>query len=149
MVTIPHKNTNLYAGMYQFDQGTIVDIQAVETWYPILGMTESDANSFIFQNGGELKCAVSGKYLVNPSISFMDGNKTLYQTAVAINGVPYYGTFLKAFIDKIDDLVFTCTTAPIELNENDVISLVIKNVTNVEKPTIIHASLTLIRIGAI
>ncbi len=140
------EHNHSYGAMFQNNASTLITILATSTFVEIDGMSSGSLNGFTFQNGSELKTSQAGKYKVDWSITFTNGNIVTFEGGVLVNGTVVNQTIASRQLGA-NDVGNMSGTGIVTLAVDDLLELGIANITNLNDPTIESANISLIRVG--
>ena len=132
--------------MYQYNDPTanIIIINTSDVWEIIDGMIEGLSNEVTFQNNQELKILVPGKYKVNYNLCWTDGVGNVYEFVVFVNGILQQNTIACGRKGNAVDVVSAGGSGVINLVEDDIITLKVRNRTTTSDIEIISSNLNLV-----
>lgn len=153
LVSSPGKvylNSMIFGNMYADDISQSVTIAASGTYYEVPGsLTGGTCNGFTFQSSKQLLCADSGKYLATWGMSITSAtNNENIAGAVMVNSTEQHNTEGSAQNINAGKPIHVSGSGVITLAANDVVKLCVENEDAAHNITVLHANLTLFRIGA-
>lgn len=139
----------VYGEMYQYNDPTpnIIIINTSGVWEIIDGMTGSLVNEVVFQNSQELKILVEGTYKIDFNLCWTDGVGNVYEFVIFVNGVLQINSVACGRKGNAVDIVTANGSGIIDLNEDDIITLKVRNRTTANDIEIISANLNLTKRG--
>lgn len=136
---------NFYGDMFQFELSTAVVINTIGVFEVVPDMSAGLNRGFVFQNTQELKVVKAGKYKVDWSISFQDGNNQTWEGAIFINGTKVDSSTAVRFLGAVDTGNFGSHSI-IDVEVDDIIDLRMANLTSTSNAVIDSAAISIIRV---
>lgn len=136
------KDCLFYGHMSQYQDATVVTINTQGVYEIIDGFAENISRAMTFQNTQEFKIEKAGKYKIDWSTSFTDGNIKTFCGAIMINGTEDLTTAAIRVLGASDAGNFG-GTGIIDLAIDDLVQVGIANNTDTSNITIEASNLTI------
>ena len=134
-----------YGSMHQVNAANIITVSETDTFYNIYGFSSTLTQWVTFQNWGEFKIEVSWIYNINYQSCFTNWTNTEYDMVIGVNWVEQNNTITCSKKSNSIDVMQVSSWGLLNLEEDDIVTLMVANVTNLSDPEIIDANVNLTR----
>lgn len=143
-------NSMIYGGMYADDISQAVTVASAGVYYEVPGsITGGICNGFTFQSSKQLLATVAGTYEVNWSMSITSANNNENIAGAAmVNSTEAHNTEGSAQCINAGKPISVSGHGIIALAVNDVVKFCVENEDAAHNITVLHANMSITRIGA-
>ncbi len=136
---------SFYGEMFIFNNSVPTPIASANTFVNATPFEVGDVNGFSF-NDDSLITVVPGKYFVSYALSYTDGNNEVFDSTIGINNAEQANCQSRRKIQSMD-VGHQGASCIISISNGDRITLMVKNLESSSDLIVIHAQVTLYRLG--